>query len=163
MSQTKRASRGKGPSKAVSVLGIAGVSLAASATGSSAEMPAMNAIPSHPLILGDEEISDVSLATFHAFDQDSQKTSLPGIQLARGGCGCGNGCGGCGHGCGGCGHGCGHGCGGCGHGCGGCGHGCGRGCGWGWRGCGWGGCGGCGWGWGWGGCCLSWGGCSPLC
>ena len=40
MAQAKRASREKRPSKAVSVLGIAGVSLAASTGGSQAEMPA---------------------------------------------------------------------------------------------------------------------------
>ena len=166
MSQTKRASKGKRPSKAVSVLGIAGASLAASTSGSVADVPvadipSQNTVP-FQVFLGEEEISDVSLATFHVFDKENLGTPRSGIQLARGGCGCGHGggCGGCGHG-GGCGgRGCGgfgRGCGGFGHGCGGCGRGCGG------RGCGWGGCGGCGWGWGWGGCCLSWGGCSPWC
>jgi hypothetical protein len=164
MSQAKRASKGKRPSKAVSVLGIAGASLAASASGSVADIPVGDTPPSQnpvpfQIFLGEEEISDVSLATFHLFDKED--LGLPRIQLARGGCGCG----GCGHG-GGCGRGgfggCGHGgFGGCGRGCGfgrGCGgRGCGYGgCGWGW----WGGCGGCYWGWGWGGCCLSWGGCA---
>lgn len=169
MSQTKRASKGKRPSKAVSVLGIAGASLAASTSGSLAdlslaEIPSRNTAPFQAITLGEEEISDVSLATFHLFDTENFGTLPARMQLARGGCGCGHGggCGGrgCGHGgFGGCGHG---GCGG--RGCGGFGRGCGfggRGCG-GWRGCGgcgWGGCGGCGWGWGWGGCCLSWGGC----
>jgi hypothetical protein len=167
MSQAKRTSRQKRPSKAVSVLGIAGVSLAAvsdgasaSTGGSAAAVPLQTAAPFEVLTLGEEEISDVSLATFHVFDKDSFGTPQLGIEAAaRGGCGCGHGCGGCGHGCGGA-----RGCGGCGgrgcavrgcavrgcavRGCGGCG-----------RGCGWGGCGGCGWGWGWGGCCLSWGGC----
>jgi len=119
-----------------------------------------NLVPSHHIMLGEEEMSDVSLGTFYVFDKEHGGTLDPNIQLAAGGCGCGHGGGGCGHGCGGCGHGCG----GCGHGCGGfgCGHGC-RGCGFGCRGCGcgFGGCGGCwGWGWGWGGCCLSWGGCA---
>jgi hypothetical protein len=183
MVQAKRASSGKRPSKAVSVLGIAGVSLAASTAGSPADVPpASLAGPTSGSIadslwrnsasfrlptLDDEEISDVSLATFHLFDKDNLGDSHPGIQLALragcGGCGCGHGCRGCGgaRGCrvGGCGVG---GCrvGGCGvggcrvgacrvGGCGGCG--CGG---------GWGGCGGCGCGWGWGGgCCLSWGGC----
>ena len=136
MSQAKRASKGKRPSKAVSVLGIAGVSWAASTGGSVADIPSQNMAPFQAITLGEEEISDVSLATFHLFDKENFGTPPSGIQLARGGCGCG----GCGHG-----------------GCRGCGRGCfGRGC-----GCGWGGCGGCGWGW--GGCCLSWGGCSPWC
>jgi hypothetical protein len=193
MSQTKRASKGKRPSKALSVLGIAGVSLAASTGGSVADLPSatlaasaaagsiadlapQNTVPLQ-VLLGEEEISDVSLATFHLFDKEDLGALGSRIQVARGGCGCGHGCGGCGHGCGGCGHGCGgRGCGGFGHGCGGFGRGCGgfgRGCGgfgrgcrgcfgrgcFG-RGCGCGGCGwGWGWGWGWGGCCLSWGGC----
>jgi hypothetical protein len=161
MSQTKRSLKGKRPSKAVSVLGIAGASLAASAGGSLAVMPvadipSQNTAPFQFITLGEEEISDVSLATFHLFDKENFGTLPSGIQLARaGGCGCGHGGGGgCGHGGGGCGHGGGGGFRGCGHGCG---HGC-RGCGG--RGCSWGGCGGCGWGWGGGGgCCLSWGGC----
>src|SRR4029079_13869869 len=63
--------------------------------------------------LGEEEISDVSLATFYVFDKESEGTAQSDIELVRGGCmGC--------HGCSGC-HGCG-GCGGCHHGCG-C-HGC---------------------------------------
>jgi hypothetical protein len=156
MSQAKRASKGKRPGKAASVLGIAGASLVASTSGSaadiSADMPSQNMAPPQFFTLGDEEISDVSLATFHLFDKET-----PGrLQLARGGaCGCGHGCGG--GGCGGCG---GRGCGGFG-GCGG------RGCGGfgGFGGCGWGGCGGCGWGgwlgWGWRGCgcggCSGWG------
>jgi hypothetical protein len=39
MAQAKRASKGKRPSKAVSVLGIAGMSLAASTGGSPADIP----------------------------------------------------------------------------------------------------------------------------
>ncbi len=177
MPQAKRASKGKRPSKAVSVLGIAGVSWAASTGGSPAEMPSAplaapaagstadqlwrNTAALRVPTLDEEEISDVSLATFYLFDKDNMGSSQSGMQLAAyrgGGCGCGHGCGGA-RGCGGF-RGCGvGGCRGCGVGVGGC-----RGCGVGWRGCGWGGCGGCGgcaWGWGWaGGCCLSWGGCN---
>ena len=58
------------------------------------------------VVLGEEEISDASLATFYVFDKGGNGTSSM-LELV-------------GHGCGGC-HGCGHGCGGCGHGCGGCG------------------------------------------
>jgi hypothetical protein len=179
MPQAKRASKGKRPSKAVSVLGIAGVSLAASTSGSPADMPSASFAPptagsasemlwqntaSFQLpTLGEEEISDVSLATFHLFDKEDLGNSWSGVQLAafRTGCGCGHGCGGCrggggfrGCGVGGC-RGCGvGGCRGCRiGGCGGCGGG------------GWGGCGGCGCGGAWvgGGCCLSWGGCYPWC
>ena len=181
MPQAKRASNGKRPSKAVSVLGIAGVSLAASTGGSPADMPLaplaaptaasiegmlwQNAVPFEIPTLDEEEISDVSLATFHLFDKQDLGDSRSGVQLAvfRAGCGCGHGCGGC-RGCGGvraCGgiRACGGGCRGCGVACRGCRVGGCRGC-----GCGWGGCGGCSviWGWG-GGCCLSWGGCSLWC
>jgi hypothetical protein len=46
------------------------------------------------VLLGEEEISDVSLATFHVFDRE---TAQAGVRLARGGCGHGGGCG-CGRG-----------------------------------------------------------------
>jgi hypothetical protein len=146
MARGKRASKSGALGKAASAVGIAGMSLAASASGVSAGMPMVDMTPlqsddlSQALMLGDEEISGVTLATFHLFDQDAVKSlGTDNVQLARG-CGCGRGCGGC--------RGCGRGCGG--RGCGGC-RGC-RGCG---GGCGWGGCWtGCAGGW-----CLSWGGC----
>jgi hypothetical protein len=187
MPQAKPASREKRPSKVASVLGIAGVSFAASTGGSPADIPPASlvspaagsvadllwgdAAPFRLPTLDEEEISDVSLATFHLFDKDDLGRSQSGIQVAfrscGGGCGCGHGCGGGGfRGCGGGGfRGCaGGGFRGCAGGCRGCGvgfRGC-RGCGVGFGGCGCGGgCGGCGWGWGWGGgCCLSWGGCA---
>src|ERR1700722_9078449 len=175
MPQVKRAAKGTRPNKAVSVLGIAGVSLAASTGGSPADIPPasltsapagsvadilwQNTAPFQIPFLDEEEISDVSLATFHLFDKDDLGNSEPGVQVAFRGCGAGCGChgGGC-RGCGGGFRGCGGGFRGCGVGFRGC-----RGCGVGFRGCGFGGCGcgGCGWGWGWGGgCCLSWGGCA---
>jgi hypothetical protein len=155
--QAKQASKRR-RTRTLPVLGAAGVSLAfggaASAATPTADVPAQNGVP-HPVIaLGEEEISDVSLATFYVFDKENPGASLDGIKLARGGCG---GCGGC-RGCGGCaargcgGGGVGVGCRGCG--CGGfrgcVGRGCvGRGCGCGgWWG---GGCGGCG-----GGCGSCW-------
>jgi hypothetical protein len=157
MSHAKQAAKRKRPSKAVPVLGAAGLlSLAGSASAATAipaaDMPgAQNTTADHQITLGEEQLSDVSLGTFYVFDKENLLQE-PSIKLARGGGG-GHGCGGHGgggHGCGG--RGCGgRGCGG--HGCGG--HGCGRGCGG--RGCGAGGCGcwgGCGCG-----CCLSWGGC----
>jgi hypothetical protein len=176
MAQAKRALKGKRPNKAVSVLGIAGVSLAASTGGSPADIPPaplaaptlgpaadmlwQNAAPFKIPMLEEEEISDVSLATFYLFDKENSGASRPGVQLAafRGGCGCGRGCGGGCRGCGGF-RGCGvGGCRGCVvGGCRGCVVGGCRGCGVGWGGCG--GCGGAIWGWG-GGCCLSWGGCA---
>jgi hypothetical protein len=174
MRQAKRGPKRKRSRAALPVLGAAGVSLTmaggASANTPTVEVPSQDSGPR--ILLAEEEIFDVSLATFYVFDKE--RDFGPGVRLAagRGGCGgCGGhgGCGGCGGhgGCGGCAaHGAAIGCahgglGGCaGHpgGWGGCGgHGC-RGC----RGCGgcgcgaglWiGGCAGCG-----GGCgsCLLW-------
>jgi hypothetical protein len=184
MPRVKRASKQKRTTKAATakVLGAAGLGLSLASSASASTMPAAgipqsdNTSPNQRFVLGEEEIADVSLATFYLFDRENFGSR---VQLARGGCG------GCGHGGGGCG-GCGHGGGGCGHGGGGCGgfRGCGgagfvgcRGCGGfrgcrGFRGCG---CGGCGFGigfdddigfggwgyggWGDGGCCASWGAC----
>ena len=183
MRRVKQASRKKRTTKAAAVtgLGAAGLGLSLFGSASGSTMPTAyipqtdDTSPNQRFVLGEEEMQDVSLATFHLFDRENVGSA---IQLARG-CGCGHGCGGCGHGCGGCGHG---GFGGCGHvgvvGCRGCGgfrgcarvgfvgcRGCGafRGC-RGFRGCG---CGGCGFGdfwwsddWGtWGACCASWGAC----
>ena len=192
MRRVKRASRKKRTTKAsVTVLGAAGLGLSLFGSASGSTMPTADipqsdkTSPNQRFVLGEEEMQDVSLATFHLFDRENVGSA---IQLARGGCGgcgcgrCGGG-GGCGHGCG-CGHagfaGCGHvGVGGCARvGIGGCGRvgvvvgcrGCGafRGC-RGFRGCGCGGCGFVGFGfddfwwsddWGtWGACCASWGAC----
>jgi hypothetical protein len=188
MPRVKQALKRKRKTKAaaVKVLGAAGLGLSLASSASASTMPAAgipqydDTLPNQGFVLGEEEMADVSLATFHLFDRENFGS---GVLLARGGCG---GCG-CGHG-GGCG--CGHG-GGCGgfRGCGGAGfvgcRGCGgfrgcaafrscvafRGC-RAFRGCG---CGGCGvfigfdddigfggWGfggWGVGACCASWGAC----
>jgi hypothetical protein len=188
MSRVKQASKQKRTTKAAAVkaLGAAGLSFSLVGGASASTMPTAgipqsdHTSPNQRFVLYEEEMADVSLATFYVFDRENVGS---GVQLARGGCGggggCGHGCGGCGHGGGGC---AGHSCGGCaGHvgggcvgvrGCGGAGfvgcRGCGgfRGC-RGFRGCG---CGGCGvgiWfdddlgfgGWGDGGCCASWGAC----
>jgi hypothetical protein len=147
----KQASKRKRRSKAVPVLGAAGLLALASgavaqAAGPAANLPTRTIEPSHELTLGEEEVFDVSLATFYVFDRENSALASRGFQLVRGGCGHGCGGGGC-RGCGGC-----HAMGGCGGfhamGCGGggCFRGC-RGC----RGCGcFGGCGGCGGVW-WGG------------
>ena len=162
MSQGKQVSSRKRKSKAVPAIGAAG--LLAIATGASAEVlvdtPRPNLELSRQVFLGEEEIADVSLATFHVFDKEGGGSLKPGVLLVRGG---GGGCG-CGHGCGG-GGGC-RGCGGCRGFGGGCGGGFGGGCRFGFGGCGGCGCAGCGLGW-WGvygvgcagGCCISWGGC----
>jgi hypothetical protein len=136
MSNAKHTPKRKRGAKAVQVLGAAGLlSLAAgasAATASVADLPSQKTAPNHEIILGEEELSDVSLSTFYVFDKESAKSQL-GDKVAQRGRGCG-GCRGGGCRCG-------------GGRCGGCGGG--------WRGCG-GGCGGCG-----GcGCCLSYGRCA---
>src|SRR6516225_2899088 len=127
MRRVKQASRKKRTTKAaaVTVLGTAGLGLSLFGTASGSTMPTAdipqsdNTSPNQRFVLGEEEMQDVSLATFHLFDRENVGSA---IQLLARGCGCGHGCGGCGRGCGGCGHG---GFGGCGHvgfvGCRGCG------------------------------------------
>jgi hypothetical protein len=161
MSRVKQASKKKRTTKsaAVKVLGAAGLSFSLVGNTSASTMPTAslpqsdNISPNQRFVLSEEEMVDVSLATFYVFDKENVGS---GVQLARGcgGCGRGGGCGGC------------RGCGGGFRGCGGFG-GC-RGCGvgFGCRGCG--GCGGCGFGGIWfggcgigigAGCCGSWGAC----
>lgn len=93
MTQAKRSSkrkRGKSAlAKSALAWGAAGVSLAMTGAAS-ATAPATN-VPSQDnarrLILTEEEISDVSLATFQVFDRENPPLSQ-GIRVARGG-GCG--------------------------------------------------------------------------
>jgi hypothetical protein len=55
------------------------------AAGPAADIPARHIEPSHELTLSEEEVSDVSLATFYVFDKETAVS--PGLQLVRGGCG----------------------------------------------------------------------------
>jgi hypothetical protein len=154
MSRVKQASKQKRTAKAaaVKVLGAAGLSFSLVGSASASTMPTADipqtddTSPNQRFVLSDEEMVDVSLATFYVFDRENVGGR---VQEARGcgGCRGGGGCGGC-RGGGGC-RGCGGGFGGC-RGCGGCGFG----------GFGFGGCGYGGWGYGnGGGCCGSWGAC----
>src|SRR5580700_9104567 len=168
MSRVKQASKQKRTTKAaaVKVLGAAGLSFSLAGNTSASTLPTAsipqsdNTSPNQRFVLSEEEMADVSLATFYVFDRENVGS---GVQLARGcggcgGCRGGGGCGGC-RGCGGGGFG---GCRGCGGGCGGCGFGgfwfggcagC-AGCAVGW-GCAGSGCAGCAG----SGCCGSWGAC----
>ena len=107
LTMSKRSPKTNRRSKALPALGFAGVSLsmASGACASTSEASANTPSPSqnHEIFLGEEEISDVSLATFYVFDKEnagppplSQKLRL----AAGGGAGCGCGCG-CGCACGG--------------------------------------------------------------
>jgi hypothetical protein len=143
MSQSTQTSKSKRRVKATPALGVAGlfslagVGAASASTGvPAADVPLQKIAPSHEITLGEEEIADVSLATFYVIDKENAAAAQSGVKVAWRGCGrCGGGCR-------------------CGVGWGGCR--CG-----GWGGCrcgvGWVGCGGCGCGWSW---CVSRGGCN---
>jgi hypothetical protein len=87
--------------KVLPALGAAGLSLtlasaaSAAATGEeTADALTRNTGISQEISLSEEEISDVSLATFYVFDNESAAPSPRGTRFAAGGCG--GGCGGCG-------------------------------------------------------------------
>ncbi len=105
MSHAKQAAKRKRRSKALPVLGAAGLSLSlaggasAAIGGLSADMPTRNAGVRHEITLAEEEISGVSLATFYVCGKEDVGTVSPRGRLAMGACGgggCGCGCGGCG-------------------------------------------------------------------
>jgi hypothetical protein len=87
MSRVNQASQ---RSKAIPILGAAGLSLTLTSglplgAGPTPDKPARNAAVGQEMTLGEDEISDVSLATFHVFDKEGQA----GKRLA---CGCGGAC-----------------------------------------------------------------------
>lgn len=104
MSRVKQASKRKRVSKAaVPALGAAGLGLTLAGGASASTLPTsdlpqgLTTSPNQRFVLGEEEIADVSLATFHLFDKESGQGSF---QQMAWGCRCG-GCRGCGcRGCG---------------------------------------------------------------
>src|SRR5580704_7693782 len=109
MAHAKQASKRKRLRKSLPAFGVAGVSLAmaggASATAPTGNVASQDTAPRPVITLGEEEISDVSLATFYVFDKENAGTFQDqGLKLARGCGGCrgcaARGCGGC-RGCGG--------------------------------------------------------------
>ena len=123
MPRVKQAAKpsGKTQAAAVTALGAAGLGLSFPGSASAYTLPTAdipqsgNVSPNQRFVLGEEEMADVSLATFYLFDKENagDNVKLAAVVVRRG-------CGGC-------------------RGCRGC-----RGCGAGWRGCGGcGGCGGC--------------------
>lgn len=102
MSHPKQAVKRKRRNKAAPLLGVAGLSLslasgASAAVGGSADLPKSNVETTHVTIC-EEELSDVSLATFYVTDRERPAaTSHARLRFAQmGGCGGGCGCGGCG-------------------------------------------------------------------
>lgn len=101
MSQDKAASKRR-RRRAVPVLGAAGLSLtlasgaSAAVTQPTADMTGRHAPVTQEITLAEEEISGVSLATFHVFDKENAAKPQrgPRYAMAAGGCGCGA-CGGC--------------------------------------------------------------------
>jgi len=102
MSHGKRNSKRKGRTKAVTVLGVAGaLSLAGGASGAAVGPPGDTLTANTAVTLYEEEISDVSLSTFYAFDHESAGARRPGLQLtqrtrrpSQGSGGCAGDCGG---------------------------------------------------------------------
>ena len=88
MSKAKQTSKRKHRACAVPLLGAAGLSLSlasgapAAAEGPAADIPTQNTGVSHNITLGEEEISDISLATFYVFDKENAGISRPGLQSA---------------------------------------------------------------------------------
>ena len=116
MPRVKQAAKEKRTTKAATVttLGAAGLGLSLVGSASASTMPTAdipqsgNISPDQRFVLGEEEMADVSLATFHLFDKENGKSA---VQQMAWGCRCGAcracgawrgcRCGGCG-GCGGC-------------------------------------------------------------
>ena len=100
MSRVKQASKRKRVTKAAAVpaLGAAGLGLSLAGSASASTLPtadvsdSLNTVANQRFVLGEEEIADVSLATFHLFDKENGKS---GVQQMAWGCRCG-GCRGCG-------------------------------------------------------------------
>src|ERR1700730_17909972 len=104
MSRVKQVSKRKRLTKAAGVptLGAAGLglSLAGGASASASALPtadvpqSLNTTPNQRFVLGEEEMADVSLATFHIFDKENG-SGFTRLAMGAGGCGCGGrGCGG---------------------------------------------------------------------
>ena len=118
MPRVKQAGKKKRATKsaAVTALGAAGLGLSLAGSASASTIPAAdtpqsdNAWPNQRFVLNDEEMADVSLATFHLFDKENigSRAGTQEVAFRRGCGGCrgcrgarGCRCGGC-RGCGGC-------------------------------------------------------------
>ena len=118
MPRVKQASKHARTSKAAAAataLGTAGLGLSLGGSASANTIPTADFPPSHNIppdqrfVLGEEEMADVSLATFHLFDKEIDRSDLQqlAVVVVRRGCGGCRGCRGCRgcavRGCGGCG------------------------------------------------------------
>ena len=96
MARLKKSAKRKIRGKAVPAWGIAGLTLLAGASAALAHPSLDRPTDSrgNKVVLSEEEISDVSLATFYVVDRERQGGARR-VRIAMGG-GCGCGCGGCG-------------------------------------------------------------------
>ena len=92
MSNAKHAPMRKRGAKALPVLGAAGLlSLAGGAASAAtnvapvADLPTQKTAPNHEIILGEEELSDVSLSTFYVLDREGSGPSLSSATSSPGG------------------------------------------------------------------------------
>src|SRR5215472_7025380 len=83
MPHGKRNSKRKGRTKAVTVLGVAGALSLAGGAGAAVGPPGDTLTANTAVTLHEEEISDVSLSTFYAFDHENAGARHPGLQLAQ--------------------------------------------------------------------------------
>src|SRR5216683_2851128 len=100
MPRVKQASKRRRVTRAaVPALGAAGLTFSlvggasASAVPNAETQQTPNYVPTQAITLGEEEIADVSLATFHLFDKENTGAASGAVQMAWG-CRCG-GCRGC--------------------------------------------------------------------
>ena len=85
MSHGKRNSKRNGRTKAVTVLGVAGaLSLAGGASGAAVGPPGDTLTANTAVTLYEEEISDISLSTFYAFDRETLEHVVLAYNLPRG-------------------------------------------------------------------------------
>src|SRR6516165_1301787 len=84
MSHAKQASKRKSRTKAVTVLGVAGVlSLASGAFGATVGPPGDTLTANTAITLDEEESSAVPLSKFHVCDHENAGARHPGLQLAQ--------------------------------------------------------------------------------
>jgi hypothetical protein len=101
MSRVKQTSTKKRVMKSAPVLGAAGLTFSMIGGASAAAVPTADVAQSptvglgHQVTLGEEEIADVSLATFYVFDKENTASAKSGVQVAWRGCGGCRGCRGC--------------------------------------------------------------------
>ena len=97
MSRVKEVSKRKRLTKTAGVpaLGAAGLGLSlvgsASALATGDPPQSLNTTPNQRFILDEEEMADVSLATFHVFDKENGTGGFTRLTMGAGGCGCGTG------------------------------------------------------------------------